>query len=61
MLERPGDTTYIECTFMTGFMKRDGIENSGIDGKDLENLYPPDEISKFPSCSHLVLIWPTTW
>ena len=28
-------------------MKRDGIENSGIDGKDLENLYPPDEISKF--------------
>jgi sentrin-specific protease 1 len=52
MLERPGGTAYIENTFMTGFMKRDGVDDA-----NLENLYPPSEISKIPRHGHQVLIY----
>jgi hypothetical protein len=50
MTERPGGTAYIENTFMTGFMKRDGV-----DGADLENLYPMAQISKISRNGHWVL------
>jgi hypothetical protein len=50
MIERPGGTAYIENTFITGFMKRDGIDDAG-----LENLYPTAEISKISHDGHRVL------
>ena len=51
MLNRPGGTAYIENTLMTTFMRHDA-------GVDLEDSYPPKEISKISrSGNHRLLYY----